>query len=465
MRAPLVVVVVLLAACGGSPHEIVKAPKPATDVDPDGPHRAVVVAQLQPLVDAEIASGLVVGLYDAGKIEIYGFGKGPGGAPPNGNTLFEIGSVTKAYTGLLLADAVQRRQVELDTPVAELLPPGITMPVLDKTSITLRHLALHNSGLPRLPPAIAAHADAADPYAGYGEDVLYGDLIRTALDAKPGAQVTYSNYGYGLLGFALGRKLGGGYRAVLADRVLEPLSLADTYFTVPSSAQARLAKGTNTDLSPVAPWTFDALAGAGALVSTARDQLKLVDAEIDAAAGSKGTLRAAMHLTQEPQLEHTGDNEGLGWQIDSAGRYWHNGGTGGFRTFVGFDPKTKRGVVILASTATSLIDHISATMYQVLANETVKTPRLATAAELAPLAGTYSLDTTTLTVVAKGSRLYVDGPGAPRFRLVPISDHEFWIEELQSLAIFEREGDKFTRIVFILGEHQMLAKRVEPAPQ
>ena len=463
MRAALGVLFV--AACGSSPQPVSQPASRlagrSTDHDPDGPHRQLVTAQLQPYIDAEIASAVVVGLYDAGNIEIYGFGKGPGGKLPTGKTLFELGSVTKAYTGLLLADAVQRRQVELDTPVAELLPPGITMPMRDKVAITLRHLALHNSGLPRLPPRIAQHASAPDPYAKYGEEVLYADLVQTKLDATPGTQIMYSNYGFGLLGFALGRKLGGGYQAILAERVLGPLALTDTYLAVPVGERGRLANGTNEDLAPMPPWTFDALAGAGALISTARDQLKLVDAELDAAAGSKGVLRAAMHLTQEPQLEHTGDNEGLGWQIDSSGRYWHNGGTGGFRSFVGFDPKTKRGVVILASTATSLIDHVADTLYNVLAKESVKPPQFATAADLAPLAGSYDLDGMRLVTVTIGKRLYLDGPGVPRVRLVPISDHEFWIESLQSIAVFERDGDKVARIVFVLGEHRMSALRVD----
>ncbi|MDB4952806.1 MAG: serine hydrolase [Myxococcales bacterium] len=460
MRAAFGLLFVL--ACGSSPHLPAAQPsKPAAKLDPDGPHREVVTAQVRPYIDAEIASGLVIGLYDAGNVEIYGFGKGPGSAPPNGNTLFEIGSVTKVYTGLLLADAVQRREVELDQPVAELLPPGITMPMRDKIAITLRQLALHNSGLPRLPPGIAKIADAADPYARYSEDLLYADLVQTKLEATPGTAVLYSNYGFGLLGFALGRKIGGSYQAVLAQRVLTPLGLADTYFAVPATQQARVAQGTNGDLAPVPPWKFDALAGAGALISTVRDQLRLVDAELDSNAGGKGTLRAQMHLTQEPQLEHTAANEGLGWQIDNVGRYWHNGGTGGFHSFVGFDPKTKRGVVILASTATSLIDHLADNLYKVLAKEQVASPRFATAAEISPFAGSYDLQGSKLKILTAGKRLYVDGPGVPRFRLLPISDHEFWIEELQTVAVFEREADKVARIVFVLGEHRMSAPRVE----
>lgn len=458
MRLPIVVV---LAACGGTAPRVVAPVITAPGADPDGPHRAAVAAQVQPLIDGEVAAGVVVGLYDAGKLEIYGFGKGPGGAAPTGNTLFEIGSITKVFTSLLLADAVQRHEVDLDTPVAELLPPGVTVPTADKVAITLRHLALHSSGLPRLPPRIEHHVEVPDPYAHYGEDALYADLIATTLDSTPGTKIEYSNYGAGLLGFALGRKLGGGYAKVLSARVLGPLGLADTYLTVPAAAKSRLATGTNPELVPVSRWTFDALAGAGALVSTARDQLKLVDAELDAAAGSKQPLRQAMHLTQEPQLDHTGDNEGLGWQIDQAGRYWHNGGTGGFRSFVGFDPKTRRGVVLLASTASSLVDHVADVMYKVLDNESVAVKPLATVEQLAAYPGTYDVSGSKIEVSVVGKWLYVEGPGEPKIRLVPISDHEFWIEQLQSIVVFERDGDKVTRAVFVVGGNRLAAQRVQ----
>src|SRR5258706_9875041 len=116
-----------LVACGSTSH-----PKPPPVIDgAHDKHRDAVAALIQPMIDAEIASGIVVGLYDAGKTEIYGFGKGPEGKPPTGTTLFEIGSITKVYTSLLLADAIQRREVALDTPVAGLLPPGVTVPTAD----------------------------------------------------------------------------------------------------------------------------------------------------------------------------------------------------------------------------------------------------------------------------------------------------------------------------------------------
>jgi len=457
-RWSIVFAVLAAAACSHSSHAIAPPPVIASD---SGRHHEQVEAVVKPLFDAELVSGLVVGLYDDGKTEVYGFGSGPNNAAPDGTTLFELGPITKIYTSLLLADAVQRREVELDTPVAELLPPGVTVPVQGKVLITLRHLALHGSGLPRLPPSLVAHSADPNPYATYGEDALYNDLIRTELGAAPGTQISYSTYGAGLLGFALGRKVGGGYAKALADRVLRPLELKDTFVVVPPAQSARRAAGTNDDLAKVAPWTFDALAGAAALVSTAHDQLRLIEVELDAATGSSLPLRHAMKLTQEPQLDRTGDNVSLGWTIDSTGRYWHNGSTGGCHAFVGFDLKTKRGVVLLASTATSAIDRLPEALYQILDNASPPAAKLATAADLAAFAGTYEVSNIKLQVVASGKRLYLESAGEPRRRMAPISDHEFWLEGLQTVAVFEKDGDKVARVVFSLGGRAVVAQRVD----
>jgi len=452
---------VVLVACGGSSKSIAPV-TPAGDTDPGGSNRARIAAQVQPLIDAELATGVVVGIIDNGKKEIYGFGKGPGGKPPTGATLFELGSVTQAYTGLLLADSVQRREVDLDTPVAELLPTGVTVPTKDKLVITLRHLALHSSGLPPFPPSLRADSD--NPFGTYRESQLYQDLIGTRLVAAPGERIVYSDYGIGLLAHALGRKIGGGYVKALDERVLAPLALHDTYFAVPQPAQPRVASGTNEDLAPTKPWSYDALAGTGGLISSVRDQLAFVEAELDASAGSKGTLRAAMRLTQENQLERQGDNEGLGWQVDSAGRYWHNGGTAGFHAFVGFDPKTRRGVVILASTKSSLIDATATQIFRMLAKEDVKPPAFPDAAAITAFAGLYDFQGMQLQLLASGKRLYVQGPGDPnKYRMVPISDHEFWIEPLQSIVVFEKDSGKVSRAIFIVGEKQLSAPRCPDA--
>jgi len=457
-RRSIALVACTAVACSSGPH-VTTPPVPQIVA---GRHHDDVVAQVKPMIDAELISGVVIGLYDAGKTETYGFGAGPNHAPPDGTTLFELGPVTKAYTSLLLADAVQRREVGLDTPVAELLPPGVTVPIRDKQAITLKHLALHSSGLPRLPPSLVSHASDPDPYAHYSEDALYRDLISTELEAAPGTEIVYSTYGAGLLGFALGRKLGGGYAKLVADRITRPLELSDTFVTVPPGLAARRATGTNDDLVKTPAWQFDALAGSAGLVSSVRDQLRLIELELDAAAGGNLVLRHAMKLTQEAQLDRTGDNEGLGWLIDSEGRYWHNGGTGGFHAFVGFDPKLRRGVVVLASTASSVVERLPDVMYAILDGKPPPPPKYPTAAQLAPLAGSYELSGTKLKVVAEGNRLYLEGPGEPRHRLAPVSEREFWIEVLQSRAAFDRAADKVTGVRFGVGDHVLAAPRVEP---
>jgi CubicO group peptidase (beta-lactamase class C family) len=445
----------LVAACGGTPRHAAPPPPPPAPA----PHEAAVANVVQPMIDAEIASAMVIGLYDGGKTEVYGFGKGPGGAPPTATTLFEIGSVTKVYTSLLFADAIQRREVSLDQPVSELLPTGVSVPTRDGAVITLKHLALHSSGLPRIPSSL--RPNAPDPYAAFDEEALYKDLARTHLDFAPGEQIVYSNYGVGLLGFALGKKLGTGYPRALAERVLAPLGLEDTFITVPAAAAARRATGTNTDLQPVPPWTFDVLAPAGALVSDAHDQLALIAAELDAAAGGKQPLRAAMRLTQEPQLENKGPNEGLGWQIDAKGRYWHNGETAGFHSYVGFDPKTRRGIVILSATALMPIDNLADVLYDVLAGKSPPAAAYPTPEQLAAFVGHYDFQGLKIDINVKGKRMYVEGPGEGPIRMVPLSDKAFWIQPLQSIAVFEKQDDKVADIVFQIGEHQLIAKRVD----
>jgi CubicO group peptidase (beta-lactamase class C family) len=243
--------------------------------------------------------------------------------------------------------------------------------------------------------------------------------------------------------------------------VLAPLGLKDTFFTVPAAATSRRATGTDTDLKPVSPWTFAALAPAGALISDAHDQLALIGAELDAAAGGKQPLRAAMRLTQEPELDNKGPNEGLGWHIDAKGRYWHNGETGGFHSYIGFDPTTKRGIVILSATALMPLDNLSDVLYDVLAGKSLPAVTYPTAVDLAPLAGHYDFQGMKIEIKIAGKRVYVEGPGEGPIRMVPLSDKAFWIQPLQSIAVFEKKDDKVAQVVFQIGEHQLVANKTD----
>jgi CubicO group peptidase (beta-lactamase class C family) len=309
--------------------------------------------------EARKAVGIVAGLVDgAGQTFTAAGSTKPGErVMPDANTVYEIGSITKVFTSLVLADMVVRGEVALDDPVSKFLPKEVQVPSRGGREITLLDLSNQVSGLPRLHGNFRP-ADPGNPYADYGPAQLYAFLSGYKLPRDIGASYEYSNIGVGLLGEALALKAGTSYEELVRRRVLEPLGLSDTSITLSASMRDRLAEGTDQALKPVKNWDFDALAGAGAIRSTARDMLKF----LTAAMGLRPTpLRKAFDL----MLEHrrpTGAPDldiAMGWHIWT--RYgteivWHNGGTGGYRSFVGFTPGTKTGVVVLCNTSFGVDD-------------------------------------------------------------------------------------------------------------
>jgi CubicO group peptidase (beta-lactamase class C family) len=245
--------------------------------------------------------------------------------------------------------------VELDDPVQRFLPDSVRVPRRDSLVITLRLLSSQRSGLPRLPSNMAP-ADPTNPYADYDERHLYQFLNGHTLIRDPGAMYEYSNLGVGLLGFALARRAGASYEDLILRRIAAPLGLASTRVRLTPELSARLARGHQGERE-VSNWDLDALAGAGALRSSAADMA----AFLAAAMGLRRTpLDSAFRLTQEIQGDAgPGMRIGLGWHImwpDSAPAYWHNGGTGGYHSFIGFDPRRRFGVIVLSNSTQSIDD-------------------------------------------------------------------------------------------------------------
>jgi serine-type D-Ala-D-Ala carboxypeptidase/endopeptidase len=309
--------------------------------------------------EARKAVGIVAGIVDAtGERFVAAGATAPGAAKaPDADTVFEIGSITKVFTTLVLSDMVVRGEVKLDDPVAKFLPPTVRMPNRDGREITLLDLANQVSGLPRLPDNLKP-ADLGNPYADYGPDRLYEFLSGYTLTRPIGERYEYSNLGVGLLGHALALKAGVGYEELVRRRVLESLGMTDTGITLTGSMKGRLAVGTNSMLHPVDYWDLNVFAGAGGLRSTARDMMKF----LAAAMGLRDTpLRKAFDLMAEKRRP-TGTSDldiALGWHVWT--KYgtvivWHNGGTGGFRSFAGFVPAKKAGVVVLSNTSFGVDD-------------------------------------------------------------------------------------------------------------
>ncbi|MFJ2825832.1 serine hydrolase domain-containing protein [Streptomyces toxytricini] len=283
---------------------------------------------------------------------------GADGGTPSADTLFEIGSVTKTFTALCLARMAVAGTVELDEPLARLLPEGTAVPSRGGQEITLRHLSTHTSGLPRLPKGMMLRAllrpRTPDPYAGCTADVLLSGLARTRLGSTPGRRVRYSNVGAGLLGLALARRAGTTYGQLVTTQVCTPLGMSSTGVAGDASRPGRLAQGHDSRRRPTPPWSLADLAGAGGLRSSATDLVSYVRAHLDCGSPE---LAEAVRLTR--QVEHR-DNRfswmHLGWRAHRLHprqgahlQIWHNGETGGFASFVGFDPETGTAVIVLSN--------------------------------------------------------------------------------------------------------------------
>ncbi len=304
--------------------------------------------------------GAVIGLLHDDETSVHPFGAvDTAGTKPTARTIFEIGSITKTFTGLLLAERVEQGRLRPETPVASLLPDSVTVTRADSVGdapMTLVHLATHQSGLPRLPSNLEAVMDSPqDPYAAYGDSALYAFLDGHTLSRTPGTHYQYSNLGAGLLGHLLARRADTTYAALVRRRIADPLGLSDTRIHLSDEQTNRLAQGHNHLGFPASPWHFEALAGAGALRSTVADMLAYLRAHrmaLQAAPDPASVRSRALRHALTPQAETGRKNVrvGFGWHetIQDGHRIaWHNGGTGGFKSFVGLDRATGRGVVVL----------------------------------------------------------------------------------------------------------------------
>jgi serine-type D-Ala-D-Ala carboxypeptidase/endopeptidase len=315
------------------------------------PARIAKVAQQY--TEAGVYPTMVIVMVDGDRTQVAGFGKLADGRAPDGDTVFEIGSVTKTFTALLLAQSVLAGELTLDTPVATLLPE-FKIPSRNGKPITLGLLAEQYSGLPRLPGNLRP-ADLGDPYADYGRDRLKAFLAGYALPRDPGAAYEYSNLGFGLLGDALAQHAHLSYGELLQRKVLAPLGMRSSGVELTPALRVRLAPGHDERGQPAKHWQLGALEGAGALLSSGADMLSYLQANMvqPKTPQLKTALNAAMVLTHTPRRDiGGGDRIGLAWMIHHTTQgdvVWHNGETGGYSSFVGFADDGRRGVVILTN--------------------------------------------------------------------------------------------------------------------
>ena len=417
--------------------------------------------ELRQLLQARLGDhpglGIVVGLLDAaGKRTIVTAGSAGEAAkrPLDGDTLFEIGSVTKVITSALLAEMAQRGDVSLEDPVAKYLPAGVRVPTRGDRQITLADLATHTSGLPRLPGNLDPR-DPDNPYADYSAKQMYDFLSSYELTRDIGAQYEYSNLGGGLLGHALARRAGASYEAILTTRVLAPLGMRSTGITLSPALQARMAVGHTTLGYPTENWDFPTLAGAGALRSTANDMLTFLAANMAHGTGRLATalqqMQVARHDAGAPQPGRPEMHVGLGWHIRKIADgelIWHNGGTYGFHSIIGFDPKKRTGVVVLHNSGGVIDDigfHLLDATIPLAAPKPIK-PQLrkevAVAADrLAPYAGRYQLSPlASITVTVDRGIVCIQLTGQSKVRAYPESETAFFLKVVDAQIGFTKDA-------------------------
>jgi CubicO group peptidase (beta-lactamase class C family) len=411
------------------------------------PSDTAVLRLLRERVETGRNAGIAVGIIDSTgrrRLLYYGSAAGGGSAPLGPNTVFEIGSVTKTFTTSLLADMVTRGEVSLDDPVARYLPPE-ARPAPHGRDISLLDLATQSSGLPALPGNFRP-LNLDDPYADYGPPQLHAFLSGYTPPRDPGVAYEYSNLGVGLLGHALSRRAGVSYERLLVERIFSPLGMSDTRIVLTPGMEQRLAAGHNRDGDAVPNWSFDALAGAGAIRSTLNDMMTFLAANLASASTPVQVALRATHRSQRPTtIPNT--TIGLAWHIRHANGsdiIWHNGETAGYHSFIGFDPSHHVGVVVLSNSATSIDDlgfhlvderndlHPPPAPPQEVVRDTMMLQRYAGVYELAP--------GVRVSVTRSQGKLYAQVTGQQRLRIFATSDSSYRWTAVDAQLTFRRDA-------------------------
>jgi CubicO group peptidase (beta-lactamase class C family) len=379
---------------------------------------------------------LVFGVVDGDNSAVAAFGTLDDGKAPDGDTVYEIGSITKTFTATLLAQAVLAGRVTLDTPVAQLLP-DFKIPSRGDKEIALGQLGIQHSGLPRLPSNLLPK-DGADPYADYDAAKLKAFLAGYELPRDPGAGYEYSNLGFGLLGYALAQSEHTTWDAAANENILKPLGMTMSGTVLSDAMRAHLARGHDSLGNAAKNWDFDAMAGAGAMRSTANDMLRYLKANMRS---DQPPLAAAMKLAQQPLSEVSKTNRiGLAWMTSRTGIVWHNGQTGGYRSFLGFTADRQHGVVILSNTAVDLDDLGFGTLNPRVPLAPASKAIVLPDASLDDYVGTYKVADKFLLKVFRGNDgLSVQATGQGPIPIFASAPDEFFARAVRASASFTRD--------------------------
>ena len=399
--------------------------------------------------------GIVVGVVDVDgrRVVSYGSLAKNDARKLDGDTVFEIGSMTKVFTSLVLMDMVRRGEAALTDPISKFLPESVKVPERNGRKITLADLSTQSSGLPRMPNNFTPK-DPDNPYADYTVQQMYDFLSGYKLTRDIGSQYEYSNLGVGLLGHVLSLRAGMSYEALVRSRICGPLGLKDTRVTLTPEMRARLAVGHSGGLQAVENWDISTLAGAGALRSTANDMLTFLAANL-------GFVKTplAQDMADEVSVRRSAGAPDMeiayAWHIqtkDGNSIVWHNGGTGGYRTYMGYDPKARVGVVALTNISTpqgvdDIGRHLLNASYPLLKIDTPVEHQQITldTKTYDRYVGQYQLGPNAImTMSREGDRFYSQLTNQPKVEIFPESETKFFLKVVDAQLTFTTDASQMT---------------------
>lgn len=408
--------------------------------------KKVLINRVNDLSAGEKKVGIVVGLINTGGTRIIseGYMDEGGSRKPDGNTVFEIASVTKVFSGLLLAQMKQKGEIDLNAPIGSYLPRDVKIPSQNGRQMSIVDLATHTSGLAFMPDFTATSSKD-----------LFNYLSSCKLNAEIGKIWDYSNTGYWLMSEAIGNKTTSSFPELMLNRIIRPLKLSNTGFILTSNMQANLATGFDASLQK-APLmvnvpNYNLMPAAGLLYSSANDLLKVLSVSMGL---EKNSLTSAVNLSLSISRPISGQkNQALGWIIlgnDSEKLIYHDGISAGYAACLLYSPKKKSGVVVLSNQATDVSDlahHIIDPGFPLSSPKIEKRVKIKLDLDSLPsYVGKFrTRDGEIFTVKIQDENLLLESPpdwGLPELKIHPESSTNFFIEELPMKVVFGHGAGK-----------------------
>jgi D-alanyl-D-alanine-carboxypeptidase/D-alanyl-D-alanine-endopeptidase len=426
---------------------------------------AEVVETIEKRIEEGITPSIALAIIDSSGVQYFNFGQtAENGKEVDENTIYEIGSISKVFTAILLAQQVLEGDLKLEDKINNIFPNDIKVPVVDDTEITFGNLTDHTSGLPGMPDNFAP-ANPNNPYADYTVDQMYEFISNYNPSRSVGSEYEYSNLAQGLLGHLIAMNKSSTYEELIVQVIANPLAMNDTRIELTQRMKERLALGHSSG-KVVENWDIPTLAGAGAIRSSTSDMAKFISANLGY---ENSTLLEAMELSHQIRHDKAGEmSVAMAWHIkkgDNGDVIWHNGGTGGYRTFTGFVKETGKGVVLLSNSSAGaddigfyLLDPGSELADIKFKSDAVDIPE----STLEQYVGLYEIQPEfKIAITKEGKQLFAQATGQDRFEIYPENDTVFYLTIVEAKIAFHLEKGTVASLTLFQGGQEMLGKKTE----